>query len=208
MLGNARHGQYVVEPFGMHKLTEKLKSERLRTRYAAPVDARAKSWSTRAPAYNPAKAVGSFVPKLTRKAFESHGFSAATLLTDWALIVGAELAAATIPERLKWPRAAAHPEARDAAEVVGGATLTLAVDPALALEVSYRERQITERINRYFGYRAVTALRLVQRPIETSPLRPAVPVASPRQVTAPIEAGDEELSRALTRMQSAILARG
>ena len=34
------------------------------------------------------KAVGSFVPRLTRKAFEKYGFSAATLITDWPTIVG------------------------------------------------------------------------------------------------------------------------
>ena len=31
-----------------------------------------------------AKTVGSFLPGLTRKAFEKYGFSAATLITDWA----------------------------------------------------------------------------------------------------------------------------
>ena len=33
------------------------------------------------------------VPKITRKVFEKFGFSTATLLTDWAVIVGADLAA-------------------------------------------------------------------------------------------------------------------
>jgi hypothetical protein len=36
----------------------------------------------------PARAVGAFLPRLTRKAFEKYGFSAATLLTDWPAIVG------------------------------------------------------------------------------------------------------------------------
>ena len=43
-------------------------------------------------AFVPARTVGSYVPKLTRKAFEKYGFSAATLLTDWALIVGEDIA--------------------------------------------------------------------------------------------------------------------
>src|SRR5215475_533447 len=50
------------------------------------------------------KAVGSFLPALTRKAFEKYGFSTAALVTDWVRIVGRELAASTAPERLRWPR--------------------------------------------------------------------------------------------------------
>ena len=56
------------------------------------------------PAGNRVRAVGAFVPGLTRKSFEKYGFSTATLLTDWTVIVGAELAQFTLPERLKWPR--------------------------------------------------------------------------------------------------------
>ena len=32
------------------------------------------------------------------------GFAAAALITDWALIVGKDVAGYTAPERLKWPR--------------------------------------------------------------------------------------------------------
>ena len=75
--------------------------------------------------YVPARAVGVFVPKLTRKAFEKYGFSAATLLTDWATIVGKELAGFTAPERLKWPRGVDIREDVDAgAEGRPGATLS------------------------------------------------------------------------------------
>ncbi len=51
-----------------------------------------------------ARAVGTYVPKLTHKAFEKYGFAAATLITDWAMIVGKDIAGYTAPERLKWPR--------------------------------------------------------------------------------------------------------
>ena len=76
------------------------------------------------------KAVGSFVPGLTRKAFEKYGFSAATLITDWPAIVGRELAAVTAPERLKWPRAVEHAEDdtnANAGKGRPGATLVLRV---------------------------------------------------------------------------------
>ena len=75
-------------------------------RLTAPARRATSAWTppVRASAYVAAKAVGSFVPKLTQKAFEKYGFSTATLLTDWAIIAGEDLSAATLPERVKWPR--------------------------------------------------------------------------------------------------------
>src|SRR5262249_60967515 len=51
----------------------------------------------------PIKAVGSFIPRLTARAFERFGFSTLNLIMDWPAIVGSQLAAASSPERLKWP---------------------------------------------------------------------------------------------------------
>ena len=112
-----------------------------------------------------AKAVGSFVPQLTRKAFEKYGFSTATLLTDWAVIVGPELAAVCRPERLKWPRQVDAYAAEVDEAGRPGATLVLRADGAAALTIRYQSRQILDRINAYFGYGAVSELRLVQAPV-------------------------------------------
>ena len=170
-------------------------------------DARAYPAGPRAPGYVYAKAVGSFVPKLTQKAFEKYGFSAATLLTDWAQIAGADVAGYTVPERLKWPRGAgAYAEVEEGSEGRPGATLVLRVDPARALDVEYKGRQIIERINAYFGYRAVAALRLIQAPVEAATPREA---ARPASVRAPQEAqspGDADpLSRALARLGAGVM---
>lgn len=117
----------------------------------------------RIPGHIAAKSVGTFVPRLTQKAFEKYGFSTATLITDWAAIVGETLARDTLPERLKWPRGVdARGEVETGAEGRPGATLILTVDPARALDVEYRRAQILDRINGYFGYRAVAEIRLVQ----------------------------------------------
>src|SRR5262249_28596490 len=111
------------------------------------------------------RAVGSFVPALTRKVFEKYGFSSLGLVTDWATIAGRELAAYTMPERLKWPRQ--PPRGEDAQEggPRPGATLVLRVEGARGLDVQFAARQIIERINAYFGFAAVAKLRLVQGPI-------------------------------------------
>lgn len=160
-----------------------------------------------------ARAVGSFVPRLTRKAFEKYGFSAAALLTDWASIVGPQLAACTAPERLKWPRAVeAHGAVEAGAEGRPGATLIVRVDGGRALDIEYRRRELIERINAYFGYRAVAELRILQAPVAALPRdviapRTATPVSPPK--TTPEIAGiaDEALRGALQRMQAGIAAR-
>jgi hypothetical protein len=149
----------------------------------------------------PVKAVGTFVPTLTRKAFEKFGFSTATLLTDWAQIAGAELASYTTPDRLKWPRAAALEEEFADGGERRGATLILRVDPARALDVEYRQRQILERINAYFGYRAVEVIRLVQAPM-MAPARPEAAVNPAK--TAPA-ASDDPLAAALARLERGVL---
>lgn len=108
--------------------------------------------------------VAGLIPAITRKAFEKHGFAAASLITDWAGIVGSQTARLTRPERLKWPRPLDTGGDPDDAARSGrpGATLVLRVDPAAALEIQYRTAQLLERVNAYFGYRAVSDLRIVQ----------------------------------------------
>ncbi|HXF53827.1 MAG TPA: DciA family protein [Hyphomicrobiaceae bacterium] len=151
--------------------------------------------------------IGSFVPKLTRKPLQKYGFPAASLVTDWAAIVGADLASYTLPERLKWPRVAdsdATPSSR-----TSGATLHLRVEGARALDVQYRSRQIIERINAHFGYRAVGELRLLQAPLPGQPRpRPEAAVGVSASLAQPVRvvAGipHQGLRSALERLQASL----
>ena len=127
---------------------------------AAPVTAR----PANLPRTAPAKTVGSFIPRLTRPAFERYGFSAAALITDWATIVGEETARYTMPERLKWPKRVdwSGDEVSEAERGRPGATLILGVTSGRALDIEYKSAQLIERINSYFGYRAVATIRITQ----------------------------------------------
>ena len=158
--------------------------------------------------YISAKAVGSFLPALTTKAFQKYGFSAASLITDWPAIAGKDLARYTAPERLKWPRVTEHADDDDGSSRMGrsGATLILRVDGARALNVQYGARQIMERINAYFGYAAVAELRVIQGPVAAPPTRrgtklPAEPLT---QEVAGI--GDSGLRDALARLGAEVRA--
>jgi hypothetical protein len=163
------------------------------------------------------KAVGSFLPGLTRKAFEKYGFSAASLITDWPAIVGRELAASTAPERLKWPRQVERGEddsapsgpsgPASASRGRPGATLVLRVDGAHALTVQYGARQIIERINAYFGYAAVAELRLVQAPVGEGLLPPKPERRRLEPLTAEVAGvADAGLRDALARLGAGIRA--
>lgn len=156
--------------------------------------------------YTSATAVGAFVPKVARPAFEAHGFPHAALIADWETIAGADLARISAPERLVWPRRGEAPEedrsaSANKARQRAGATLVLRVEGPRALEVQHSTGQLIERINTYFGYGAVTDLRIVQGPVrkhapaETAP--PETPAAA-REDLSHIE--DDGLRAALARL--------
>lgn len=152
-----------------------------------------------------ARAVGSFVPKLAGKSFEKYGFHSAEIMTAWPRVAGAEIAGFTHPERIKWPRGTADADGTGAS---GGAILVLRVEPARALDVEYRSAEIIDRINRYFGYRAIASLRLVQAPLLTDSA-PAVRTASAQSAEpAPIPAdADGDLKVALETLWASVTGR-
>lgn len=164
-----------------------------------------------------AKAVGSFVPRLTRPAFEKYGFSAATLVTDWATIVGSDIARYTLPERLKWPRRVdtAGEEGASAERGRPGAVLIVGVADGRALDIQYKTRQLVERINAYFGYAAISDLKIVQLAAMPAGAKPEreLAVAQPATLKAAVELvelsgiDDVGLRAALERMAEGLISR-
>lgn len=163
-----------------------------------------------------ARAAGSFVPKIAAKAFEKFGFHTAEIMMQWPTIVGTEIAKWTQPERIRWPR---MPNGADEAADGGarpGSTLVLRVDPARALDIEYRGAEIIERINRYFGYRAVETLKLIQAPLEratgqtgdSSPKQPT-PAGSAAAPPPPEVAGlpEDDLKAALQALWACVAQR-
>lgn len=166
-----------------------------------------------------ARAVGSFLPKLTQKAFERYGFPAAAILTDWSRIVGPELAAFTRPERLKWPKGTAavnEDGTADPGNGPSGGTLILRVDGPRAIEIQYKATQLVERINAYFGFRAIAELRILQAPLPRhanpvnrwAPSRSKASPPKPRDVIGQTDTRDDNpLAIALARLGTAVSAR-
>jgi hypothetical protein len=156
------------------------------------------------------RTLSSFLPGLTRKAFQKYGFASAALVTDWPNVVGPEIASYSVPERLKWPRLPeAYADDSPAARTRPGATLVLRVEGARALDLQYRSRQVIERVNAYFGYRAVAELRFVQAPIarnrDPSRRRGAPAMCGRPQAAAGAAAdqtGQDGLAAALARLEA------
>jgi len=154
-----------------------------------------------------ARSVGAYVPKVVAAAFEKYGFHTAEIMTSWETIVGADLARLTRPEAIKWPRGAKGRVVSDDDARAAGATLILASNPAFALEVSYRTQEIVDRINRYFGYRAIAQLRVVQTPnAETGVKGDAGRSAPPANVQGTQPPLTEGLTGALEALASSVRA--
>jgi hypothetical protein len=81
----------------------------------------------------------------------------------------------------------------------------LRVEGPRAIEVQHRSSQILERVNTYFGYRAVVEMRILQAPV----MRQAKPAPSldapldPDVLSSDVEIKDEGLRAALLRLGSA-----
>ncbi|MFM2043804.1 MAG: hypothetical protein RLY86_2380 [Pseudomonadota bacterium] len=84
------------------------------------------------------------------KALGKEGMTFGALLADWASIMGSRLSEQTSPLKLVFPKGKRE-----------GATLHLRVTSPAALLLQHEEPQVLERINAFFGWRAVARLKLV-----------------------------------------------
>jgi len=139
------------------------------------------------------------IPGVAGKALGKKGLGYGKLVTDWPLIVGADLGQVTAPVKLAFPRG----ERTDA-------TLTIDIVPARAIEVQHSMPQLLERVNAVFGYRAVARIKLVQRPPTRMPpmanLRPLSPVEESQLVELTQAVPDGELRAALESLGRAVQA--
>lgn len=150
------------------------------------------------------RAVSALVAPLTRRALGKHGFASASLISDWATIIGDELAASCQPVKLAFPQGR-----RDAG------TLHLHVSGGAALEIQHITPQIIERINGHLGYHAVARLKLIQGqpPRSNRARRRRLDERGPRQPVEPKrwdgldEIADPGLRESLRRLGMAIAKR-
>ena len=147
------------------------------------------------------RALGASLPKVTARALGKRGYAEGALLTEWSSVVGEMIAGRCLPLRLTGRREA------------GGGTLLLRVAPGFALELQHLEPLLIERINGYFGHRAVQRLKYQQGPLPSAASRPRR-TPPPRRTLSPqenaalqskvAEVEDEALRAALERLGRAV----
>jgi hypothetical protein len=128
---------------------------------------------------NRPRPLSDLVPGLTKDIFGRKNMLFGKMLTEWAQIAGAEMAARTMPLDLKFSRPPARKQkAKSAPDAnihkvptlsdvtaytgIGQAVLHLAVQPSYALELSYQKSLLIERLNIFFGYPAIKDIKIIQ----------------------------------------------
>lgn len=125
-----------------------------------------------------AKAIGDLMPEIGRTAFRRFGFVQSSVVTRWHEIIGPGHAKVCSPEAIRFPPG-------ERAE----GTLQLVVAPAHAPLIQQVTPEIIERVNRFFGYRAVARVKIRQGAVKApSADRPAKPPPSLKPI--PMELGD------------------
>ena len=113
--------------------------------------------------------LGEIVGRVIEPVTARRGFAKADLIAVWPEIVGPMHASCTAPEKIVWPR-------HGNADEPPAGTLFIRADGPRAIFVQHELPQIVERVNAFFGYRAVAQARIVQGPVGSRPL-PATPEA-------------------------------
>ncbi|MGH6832491.1 MAG: hypothetical protein ACRECM_05640, partial [Methyloceanibacter sp.] len=114
-------------------------------------------------------------------------------------------------DRVVWPRR--REDGQETSPQRGhrgeGAVLVLRVEGPRAIEVQHRSGQILERVNSYFGYRAVAEMRILQAPVmrKASRAPASAPPLDPDALPPSASIEDRGLRAALLRLGSAARAR-
>jgi hypothetical protein len=145
--------------------------------------------------------LSAFAGTALNDALQRQGFASAEIIARWAEIVGEEIAAHSEPLKINWPRRANE-------ESPEPATLVLRVEGPAAIEIQHLSSVILERVNRFFGWRAIGRLALRQAPLrrrtpKTAP-SPPDPAATARIAESLPQVEDEDLRQALARLGAAI----
>ena len=93
----------------------------------------------------PTKQLSWYISKVSKPFFNRQGFVKSYIIDNWKEIVGEEYYKNSIPEKLRMQR--------------GGGILTIATDGATSTEMEYIKTDIMQKINDYYGYRAVNRIR-------------------------------------------------
>jgi hypothetical protein len=123
------------------------------------------------------KSIAELARDINSRAFNRYGFAKSDIVLHWKEIVGEILARSSLPERLVMPRDTEKEEGK-------AGVLHIRVEGSFAPEMQHLEPLVIDRINSYYGFKAVGRLVFHHGPIEqTQSLRKYVsPILSDSQM--------------------------
>ena len=129
----------------------------------------------------PARAIADLMPDIGRSAFRRFGFIQSSVVTRWPEIVGPHHAEVCAPESIRFPPG----------EKSNG-ILQLVVRPAHAPLIQHVVPEIVERVNRFFGYKAVAKVKMRQGEVKGrgTSSQARGPATAPVLKPIPMELGD------------------
>ena len=125
-----------------------------------------------------AKAISDLMPQIGRTSFRRFGFVQSSVITRWPEIVGISHARVCAPELIRFPPG-------EKSEGV----LELVVLPAHAPLIQHVIPEIMERVNRFFGYRAIARVKIRQGAVKAPPAEEK-PKPPPSLKPIPMELGE------------------
>jgi len=130
------------------------------------------------PRGGPARSISELMPDIGRSAFRRFGFIQSSVVTRWPEIVGPTHARVCAPESIRFPPG-------EKSEGI----LQLVVTSSHAPLIQHVIPEIIERVNRFFGYKAVSRVKLRQGEVKAPPADRR-PVAPPALKPIPMELGN------------------
>jgi hypothetical protein len=130
------------------------------------------------PRGGPARSIAELMPDIGRSTFRRFGFVQSSVVTRWPEIVGPTHARVCAPEAIRFPPG-------EKSEGI----LELVVTPSHAPLIQHVIPEIVERVNRFFGYKAVARVKLRQGEVKP-PAVESRPAAPPSLRPIPMELGD------------------
>lgn len=137
--------------------------------------AKPRDTSADSPRHGRSRSAGELIGAAGGPAFKRFGFVQGAVVSRWGEIVGERYARVSSPESIRFPTGSRK-----------NGTLTLLVEGAHAPLMQHLGPLVIERVNRFFGYEAVSKLAYRQGAIPAKAERPARPTPAP----VPTELGE------------------
>ncbi len=143
---------------------------------------------------NAGKALSRVIGKIITPLCRKYGLMTADLVLEWPQIVGEELAQVCQVMKIRFPGLNRQQ-----------GCLHLQTNSAMAMALTYSQPIILERVNQYYGYQAVSQIRVFHKSVPSSPLQKVaipnpIPELPPEWQSLMQDIDDQNLHQALENL--------